>query len=88
MGQTRVGLIRWGESAFFREVQLVHRNSLPQQLTLLIPQQWRARCQVKQRHVVGQCLVQDGGHDVRCQRGEIYHSADLGPVHTDQLGDL
>lgn len=63
-------------------------RSKPKPGPLLIPQRWRINRQIKQRDVVRQCVVQDGRHDVGCQRGQVDHPADVAVVDSFPRGDL
>src|SRR5690606_35915972 len=62
--------------------------SEPASLPLLIPQRWRINRQIEQRNVVRQCVVQDGRHDVGCQRGQVDHAADVTVVDPLPRRDL
>src|SRR5690606_16925095 len=56
--------------------------------SLLIPQQRRPRRQIKQGDVIRQRIVQDRGHDVRRQRGQVDHPAHVAVVDLLPRGDL
>src|SRR5690606_35328247 len=70
---------------------LRHRGkatSEPNPRVLLIPQRRRVHRQVEQRDVIRQRIVQDRGHDVRRQRGQVDHPAHVAVVDPLPLGDL
>ena len=60
----------------------------PDSFPLLIPQHGRINRQIKQRDVVRQCIVEDGRHDIGCQRGQVDHAADVTVVDPLPRGDL
>ena len=53
----------------------------PDSFPLLLPHHRRIDRQVEQRDVVRQGIVEDGGHDVRRQHGQVDHPADVAVVH-------
>lgn len=63
-------------------------RSKPKPGPLLIPQQRRPRRQIKQGDVIRQRIVQDRGHDVRRQRGQVDHPAHVAVVDLLPRGDL